>query len=191
MKLTTSTSTGHFAMSHTATAVDPATTDFAKATDAEERIRRVRLLPFSADPKRYDMMIAALRDLGFRVHTDWAKSTVHVRRGRYVSAIPASEADLFVGNSGTTMRFLTAMVSLGGGRYRLDGVSRMRERPIEDLLAALHIGLAVARIRKRHHAGLIVRSRDPRRIETLLSDYAERFSRDFLATMPAPERPGE
>src|SRR5439155_11709840 len=41
------------------------------------------------------------------------------------------------GNSGTTMRFLTALVSLGRGSYRLDGVPRMRERPIEDLLAAL------------------------------------------------------
>ena len=51
--------------------------------------------------------------------------------------VPASEADLFVANSGTTMRFLTALVSLGHGRYRLDGVPRMRERPIEDLLVAL------------------------------------------------------
>src|SRR5262249_10551594 len=51
--------------------------------------------------------------------------------------IPARSADLFVANSGTTMRFLTAMLSLGRGRYRLDGVARMRERPIEDLLAAL------------------------------------------------------
>src|SRR5205807_5220360 len=51
--------------------------------------------------------------------------------------IPAASADLFVANSGTTMRFLTAMVSLGHGRYRLDGVPRMRERPIEDLLQAL------------------------------------------------------
>ena len=40
-------------------------------------------------------------------------------------------------NSGTTMRFLTALVSLGQGRYRLDGVPRMRERPIQDLLSAL------------------------------------------------------
>ena len=31
----------------------------------------------------------------------------------------------------------TAMVSLGHGRYRLDGVPRMRERPIQDLLDAL------------------------------------------------------
>ncbi len=35
------------------------------------------------------------------------------------------------------MRFLTALVGLGTGRYRLDGVSRMRERPIDDLLDAL------------------------------------------------------
>ena len=35
------------------------------------------------------------------------------------------------------MRFLTALVALGNGRYRLDGVPRMRERPIADLLDAL------------------------------------------------------
>jgi 3-phosphoshikimate 1-carboxyvinyltransferase len=51
--------------------------------------------------------------------------------------IPATKADLFVGNSGTTVRFLAAMLALGHGEYRLDGVARMRERPIEDLLAAL------------------------------------------------------
>lgn len=51
--------------------------------------------------------------------------------------IPASEADLFLGNSGTSMRFLTALCALGDGEYRLDGVSRMRQRPQEDLLSAL------------------------------------------------------
>jgi 3-phosphoshikimate 1-carboxyvinyltransferase len=45
---------------------------------------------------------------------------------------------LFVGNSGTTIRFLTAMLSLGEGTYRLDGIPRMRERPIRDLLDALN-----------------------------------------------------
>ncbi len=84
-----------------------------------------------------EVMIQALRQLGFHVWTDWPERVVHVRRGTSASPIPAPEADLFVGNSGTTMRFLTAMVSLGEGRYRLDGVSRMRERPVEDLLVAL------------------------------------------------------
>ena len=35
------------------------------------------------------------------------------------------------------MRFLTALLAAGHGRYRLDGVPRMRERPILDLLEAL------------------------------------------------------
>jgi 3-phosphoshikimate 1-carboxyvinyltransferase len=47
-----------------------------------------------------------------------------------------------VGNSGTTIRFLAALVSTERGSYRLDGVARMRERPIEDLLGALR-GLGV------------------------------------------------
>ncbi len=50
--------------------------------------------------------------------------------------------ELKVGNAGTAMRFLTAVVALGRGDYRLDGSTRMRERPIEDLLDALrHLGV--------------------------------------------------
>jgi 3-phosphoshikimate 1-carboxyvinyltransferase len=84
-----------------------------------------------------EVMIEALKALGFRVRIDWTTSTIRVCRGVSANPIPARNADLFVGNSGTSMRFLTALVSLGQGRYRLDGVTRMRERPMEDLLAAL------------------------------------------------------
>jgi 3-phosphoshikimate 1-carboxyvinyltransferase len=52
--------------------------------------------------------------------------------------IPALEADLFCANSGTTIRFLTALAALGHGRFRLDGVERMRARPIADLLDGLN-----------------------------------------------------
>ena len=85
-----------------------------------------------------EIMMEALRNLGFRVRANWGLTSVHVQRELVRGdLIPVREADLFVGNSGTTMRFLTAMVSLGRGRYRLDGVPRMRERPVEDLLSAL------------------------------------------------------
>jgi 3-phosphoshikimate 1-carboxyvinyltransferase len=84
-----------------------------------------------------EIMIDCLRALGFRVLVDWQEEMVCVSSGLDEPLIPAVQADLFVGNSGTCMRFLTAMVSLGVGRYRLDGVPRMRQRPIEDLLAAL------------------------------------------------------
>ncbi len=49
--------------------------------------------------------------------------------------IPEPQADLFVGNAGTAARFITALVALGQGQYRLDGVPRMRERPMGELLA--------------------------------------------------------
>jgi 3-phosphoshikimate 1-carboxyvinyltransferase len=85
-----------------------------------------------------EVMVEALRTLGFHVSADWPSAVIEVRRPENAGLIPAAQADLFVANSGTTMRFLTAMVSLGRGRYRLDGVLRMRERPLEDLLTALH-----------------------------------------------------
>ena len=49
----------------------------------------------------------------------------------------SQRADLWVGNSGTTVRFLVAMLATAAGEYRLDGVARMRQRPIGDLLDAL------------------------------------------------------
>ncbi|MEH2229124.1 MAG: 3-phosphoshikimate 1-carboxyvinyltransferase [Nostoc sp.] len=54
--------------------------------------------------------------------------------------IPAKQADLFVGLSGTTARFISALVALGNGEYRLDGVPRMRERPMGDMLTVLETG---------------------------------------------------
>lgn len=51
--------------------------------------------------------------------------------------IPADQAELWLENSGTSIRFLTALCSLGRGVYRLDGNPRMRERPILDLVAGL------------------------------------------------------
>ena len=46
-------------------------------------------------------------------------------------------------------------------------------------------------IRKDYHAGLIVRSPEPARVESLIAGYTERFYRDFFATAPPPERPVE
>lgn len=45
--------------------------------------------------------------------------------------------DLFVGNSGTTARFLAALVCLGEGAYRIAGTPRMHERPQASLFDAL------------------------------------------------------
>ena len=47
----------------------------------------------------------------------------------------------------------------------------------------------VHRVKKRHHAGLIVRSRRLERVNELLDDYGRRFAEDFVAVAPPPERP--
>ena len=46
----------------------------------------------------------------------------------------------------------------------------------------------VHRMQKHHHAGLIVRSSDPARVEALTEEYARRFAEDFLAIAPAPAK---
>ena len=85
-----------------------------------------------------EVMARALIKLGIPVDLDGATFTVRGQGGR----IPAPEADLDLRLSGTSIRFLAALVALGRGCYRLDGSARMRERPIQDLLLALR-GLGV------------------------------------------------
>lgn len=81
------------------------------------------------------VMIDALNALGIPVRSeqDGTRLLVFGKGG----TIPVASAELFVGNSGTTVRFLTAMLAVGRGRFKLDGVPRMRERPIRDLLSSL------------------------------------------------------
>jgi 3-phosphoshikimate 1-carboxyvinyltransferase len=81
------------------------------------------------------VMLEGLRALGFAIDVDEPNEAVRVlgQGGR----IPEASAEIFCGNSGTTIRFLAAMLSLGRGTYTLDGVPRMRERPIGPLVAML------------------------------------------------------
>jgi 3-phosphoshikimate 1-carboxyvinyltransferase len=79
------------------------------------------------------VMLDALRALGISI--DEAGASVRVTGCD--GAIPNKRADLHLGNAGTAMRPLAAMLAWAGGHYRLDGVARMRERPIGDLVDAL------------------------------------------------------
>ena len=81
------------------------------------------------------VMQESLRRLGFDVSSNTAKRTIRVVGCGGV--VPAAQAQLMLNNSGTSIRFLTALTALGNGNYRLDGVERMRERPQQDLLSAL------------------------------------------------------
>ncbi len=102
----------------------------AALADGTSRLR----YPLHSDDTEY--MTEALRCLG--VCIDHEDDTVVVQgMGGTLSA--SSCARLFVGNSGTTVRFLTAAACLAppDTSVVLDGTARMRERPIRDLLGAL------------------------------------------------------
>jgi 3-phosphoshikimate 1-carboxyvinyltransferase len=75
------------------------------------------------------VMLEGLAKLGFYLVIDHDGHTVRVHgRGGHIDK---SHAELFCGNSGTTIRFLTALCALGKGSYTLDGIARMRQRPIK------------------------------------------------------------
>jgi len=83
------------------------------------------------------VMMKALQDLGFTLDIDEPNHTVTVQG--QAGKIPATKAGLHLGNAGTAMRFLTAACCLGdpGSEYTLDGIPRMRERPIGELVEPL------------------------------------------------------
>ncbi len=89
------------------------------------------------------VMVEALREIGIEVSAADQGCTLRVAGNLLAASNKAVRFDdptaksLFIGNSGTTIRFLTAALSAFGGRYRLHGVPRMHERPIGDLVNAL------------------------------------------------------
>lgn len=98
-----------------------------------DRTVTLRHALFSRDTQ---LMVAALRTLGFAVETNEAARTIRVTGGG--GKIPVREARLEVGNAGTVARFLTAFVCLRpDGVYHFDGDEAMRRRPISALLDAL------------------------------------------------------
>jgi 3-phosphoshikimate 1-carboxyvinyltransferase len=85
-------------------------------------------------------MKGALRQLG--VVLSEISSTVLVVEGLGQVPPKSLDAPLHLGNSGTSMRSLAAALCAVPGAFVLDGVPRMRERPIGDLVDGLRPVLA-------------------------------------------------
>ena len=81
------------------------------------------------------VMLESLSRLGILVQHDVDSQTCQITGcgGR----LNVEKAELWLENSGTSIRFLTSVCCLGEGQYRLDGSKRMRERPIIDLVDTL------------------------------------------------------
>lgn len=105
----------------------------AAMADGETRLSGV------LDSDDTDVMRLALEQLGISVSFDPAARTARIE-GR--GGVFATQSELNMRNSGTSIRFLTAMLGFAGGKHSLDGIERMRQRPIGPLIRALN-GLGV------------------------------------------------
>ena len=83
-----------------------------------------------------DIMVQALVALGFKIEANVSAKNIRVRG--CAGEIPNAKANIDIGNSGTSARFLTAMLAVRNrGEYQLDGDDAMRRRPIQKLADTL------------------------------------------------------
>lgn len=99
---------------------------------------------------------------GINLWAEWAKIEVHSKAGNYV--LPPVRKD-----------YAGLLVSLSKQEY--PDTSAYNDDEI------------VWRLKKRHHAGLIVMSSGYERVEELLNQYTERFAKDFMAIEPPRDKP--
>lgn len=85
---------------------------------------------YSEDTKA---MIECLRTLGLKIETGHEELVVHDD----ISCVKEGEYELFAYDSGTTARFMLALLCLVPGRKTIQGNKRLNERPISDLVDAL------------------------------------------------------
>ncbi len=82
------------------------------------------------------VMIDSLRTCGVSINVSEAGRTIQADASTRSTNLDVIH-ELFIANSGTSIRFLTAALSAAGGNYDLSGVQRMHQRPIADLVDAL------------------------------------------------------
>lgn len=109
----------------------------AALADGASTVRR----PLICEDTLYTM--EGLRRLGVSLDAAEREVVVQGRGGRLAPG--AGTTPLYLGNAGTTFRFLVALAALRPGHHHLTGTPRMCERPVEDLACSLsHLGAKVA-----------------------------------------------
>jgi 3-phosphoshikimate 1-carboxyvinyltransferase len=135
------------------------------------------------------VMIDALLALGVDVTSAGGTTVVVGSGGRF----PNARAKLFLGNAGTAMRPLAAALAFAGGEFELDGVARMRERPIGDLVDALReLGASIAYLGREGYPPLALRPARPLETDTveIRGDVSSQFVSSLLMAAPGIAPPG-
>ena len=111
--------------------------------------------------------------------------------GAYITDVIAAATDINLWREWARLE-----IGAGKQRYELPAARRDYAGVIVSLARQQHPDTSayndpeiVYRVSKYHHAGFVVKSSNPERVQQLLDSYSARFAQDFLATQPVPERP--
>jgi 3-phosphoshikimate 1-carboxyvinyltransferase len=143
------------------------------------------------DSQDTQVLIRALNAVGIPTHHNPEEFTIDVVG--QAGSIPVASANLDLANSGTSLRFLTAMLALGHGKFMLDGSPRMRQRPIADLLAALNRLGAIARSETNNGCPPVSLDADGLQggFVGVRGDVSSQFLSGLLMALPYAENPSE
>ena len=158
-------------------------------------------LPAKKIPKLHQQLIEGLSLTSGVTHTEWIRSAADGRfyfleaAARVGGAFIADVIEQAYGlNPWVEWARIEVALARGeqytlpplGAEYAGSVLCLAREAtPVTDHYTAPEI---VHRMQKHHHAGLIVRSSDPARVQALTEEFARRFAEDFLAIAPAPAK---
>ncbi len=138
---------------------------------------------------------------GLNLWREWAKIEIETPDRRRIrrqeqTAGAGQEPD---GQGGLGTRRQEQTAGAGQEPDRHEGLGSNKLKPLRNEYAGIVLSLSkqehpdtsayndpeiVYRVKKRHHAGLIVRSKNLERVEELLTQYAGRFAEDFVAVVP-------
>ena len=133
------------------------------------------------------LTIGALRELGIEIGIDGRVIRVSGKGGNFSPA--PGPREIFLGNSGTSYRFLLSATALARGDYLLSGTPRMCERPIGELVRALNqLGADARCIDRTGFPPVWVRARGLRGGPVTISgDKSSQFLSSLLLTAPYAE----
>jgi len=110
--------------------------------------------------------------------------------GAYISDVVEAATGINLWREWARIEVLGANYQLPAPRQEYAGIILTLSRQETPNTSAYTEPEIVKRLVKKHHAGLIVKSAESQRVESLLNSYAERFVGDFMASQPAPaDRP--
>ncbi|MGL5124163.1 MAG: 3-phosphoshikimate 1-carboxyvinyltransferase [Fusobacteriaceae bacterium] len=143
--------------------------------------KRVLLKNFlSSDDTGY--MISALRKLGNKI-TFFTENPELIIEGNSEKIF---SGEIYTGNAGTVMRFISSYIATGSGEVILTGDKRMNERPIKDLIDSLEgLGLEVKYLMENGYPPIKIVSRGIKNKEISIScDKSSQYLSSLLLSAP-------